>query len=76
MADLYWVYSGFFEIPRLGHRSPWLADLFASPPNQYGQKVPEGCGSDPVTALTRALLLLAAAAGLERVFARAFKLEA
>jgi hypothetical protein len=31
---------------------------------------------DPATALTWALLLLAAAAGLERVFARAFKLEA
>jgi hypothetical protein len=31
---------------------------------------------DPVTALTWALLLLATAAGLERVFARAFKLVA
>ncbi len=63
-------------MPRLGHRSASLADLFASPPNQYGQKVPEACGLDPATALTWALLLLAAAAGLELVFARAFKLEA
>jgi hypothetical protein len=63
-------------MPRLGHRSPWLADLFASPPNQYGQKVPEGCGLDPVTALTWALLLLATAADLAPVFARASRLAA